>query len=331
MRRPIRFGLFVPQGWILDLVAIKDPVEQFEALARVTRRAEALGFDSVWLFDHFHTYHKPVLETTFEAWTTTAALTRETAQIRIGQMVTGNGYRNPALLAKMASTVDVMSHGRLDFGIGAGWYEHEYNAYGYEFPPTNVRLRMLGEALQVIHAMWRDEYASFQGEFYRVDGAINEPKGVQRPHPPIWVGGAGEQVTLKLAAKYGDVTNFGGHLDDLGWYAHKFEVIERHCEAVGRDPADLTRSTNVETTLLRPGDDPELLTRTYRRDQTLEQYRSHAVVGGPQQVIDAYGRLIEAGLEYIIISDVPGLATTDVLDALAADVLPAFANLRAGH
>ena len=330
MRRPLRFGLFVPQGWILDLVAIKDPVEQFEVLVRVTRRAEELGFDSVWLFDHFHTYFRPVLETTFEAWTTTAALTRETSRIRVGQMVTGNGYRNPALLAKMASTVDVMSHGRLDFGLGAGWYEHEYNAYGYDFPDIPTRLRMLGEALQVVHAMWREPYASFEGQYYRIDGAINEPKGVQRPHPPVWVGGEGEKVTLKLAATYGDVTNFGGHLDDMSWYAHKFEVVERHCEAIGRDPAEITRSSDVETTLVRTGEDAEVLTRTYRRDETLEQYREHGVVGGPQTVIDAYGRLIDAGVEYIIISDVPGLATTDVLDALAADVLPAFASLRAG-
>ncbi len=330
MRRPLRFGLFVPQGWILDLVDIADPVDQFEALVRVTRRAEALGFDSVWLFDHFHTYFKPVLETTFEAWTTTAALARETSRIRIGQMVTGNGYRNPALLAKMASTVDVLSHGRLDFGIGAGWYEHEYLAYGYDFPDTPTRLRMLGEALQVIHAMWRDPYASFEGRHYRIDGAINEPKGVQTPHPPVWVGGAGERVTLRLAARYGDATNFGGHLADPAWYAHKFDVIARHCEDVGRDPGELIRSSNVETTLLRAGDDAETLTRTYRRDQTLAQYREHAVVGGAQEVIDVYGRLADAGVDYIIISDVPGLATTDVLDSLAADVLPAFAGLRAG-
>ena len=117
MIRPLRFGLFVPQGWILDLIDIPDPVEQFESLVRITKRAEQLGFDSVWLFDHFHTYHQPVLETTFEAWTTTAALARDTNRIRIGQMVTCNSYRNPALLAKMASTVDVMSHGRLEFGM----------------------------------------------------------------------------------------------------------------------------------------------------------------------------------------------------------------------
>ena len=324
----LRFGLFVPQGWILDLVDIEDPIEQFEAMSQVAKTAERLGFDSIWLFDHFHTYHRPVLETTFECWTSTAALARDTSRIRVGQMVTCNGYRNPALLAKMASTVDVLSHGRLDFGIGAGWYQHEFDAYGYTFPPVAERLRMLEESLQVIRAMWTEPYASFAGEHYRIARAINEPKGVQQPHPPIWVGGSGERVTLRLAAQYGDATNFGGHLDDLDWYRHKFDVIRGHCNAIGRDADELIRSSDVETTLVRPGDDPELLTRRYRRDQTLAEYRSHAIVGGPQEIIDAYGRLIDAGVNYIIVSDLPGLARLEVLEALAADVLPAFRDLR---
>jgi F420-dependent oxidoreductase-like protein len=322
---PVRFGIFVPQGWIMDLVDIKDPVEKYEAMTRVAQTAERLGFDSLWLFDHFHTYFKPVLETTFECWTTTAALARDTSRIRLGQMVTCNGYRNPALLAKMASTVDVLSHGRLDFGIGAGWYEHEYKAYGYEYPPTpGERLKMLREALQVIHAMWTEPYASFDGEFYKVSGAINEPKGVQKPHPPIWVGGSGEKVTLRLAAQYADATNFGGHLDDMSWYTHKLDVIRAHCEEFGRNADEMIRSTDVETTLLRAGDDPEELTKRYRRDQTLAQYKTHAVVGGPQEVIDTYGRLIDAGMNYIVVSDLPGIATTDILEYLGSEVLPAF-------
>ncbi len=324
----LRFGLFVPQGWILDLVDIDDPVEQFETMSRVAQAADRLGFDSIWLFDHFHTYHRPVLETTFECWMSTAALARDTTRVRLGQMVTCNSYRNPALLAKMASTVDVASHGRLDFGIGAGWYAHEYDAYGYRYPATGERLAMLGEALQVIRAMWTEPFASFEGRYYRIHEAINEPKGVQRPHPPIWVGGSGERVTLRLAAQYGDATNFGGHLDDLDWYRHKFDVVRSHCDAIGRDPDELIRSADVETTLIRAGDDPDELTRRYRRDQTLEEYRTHAIVGGPQEIIDTYGRLIDAGIDYIIISDVPGLARLEVLEALAQDVLPAFASLR---
>ena len=321
----VKFGLFVPQGWIMDLADIEDPVDKYEAMTRVAKSAERLGFDSIWLFDHFHTYHTPVLETVFECWTATAALARDTTTIRLGQMVTCNSYRNPALMAKMASTVDVLSHGRLDFGIGAGWYEEEYLAYGYEFPPTpGDRLRRLEEALQVIRAMWTEPYAKFEGQFYRADGAINEPKGVQKPHPPIWIGGEGEKVTLKLAAKYGDAINLGGHLDDMGYYRHKLDVVKAHCDSVGRDPADLIHSANIETTLLQPGDDATALTARYRRGESLEEYRTHAVVGGPQEVIDTYARVIEAGMDYIVVSDLPGIATTDILERVATEVLPAF-------
>jgi F420-dependent oxidoreductase-like protein len=265
-----------------------------------------------------------VLETTFECWTSTAALARDTKRIRLGQMTTCNGYRNPALLAKMASTVDVLSHGRLDFGIGAGWFREEYEAYGYPFPTIAERLAMLREALLVIRAMWTEPYASFEGQHYRVAGAINEPKGVQKPHPPIWVGGSGERVTLRIAAELADATNFGGHLDDLGWYRHKFDIVEAHCEAFGRDPGEILRSSDVVTALLLPGDDATSVTERYRRGQPLDAYRRGAVVGGPQEVIDTYGRLLDAGVEYIIVSDLPGIVHLDVLEHLASDVLAAF-------
>jgi F420-dependent oxidoreductase-like protein len=321
------FGLRVPQGWILDLVDIRDPVEQYEAMTQVALTAEQLGFDSIWLFDHFHTFHRPVLETTFECWTATAALARDTHRIRIGQMVTCNGYRNPALLAKMASTVDVLSHGRLDFGIGAGWNKEEYDAYGFPFATTGERLQMLREALEIVTAMWTEPYASFRGSYYQVAGAINEPKGVQKPHPPIWVGGTGERVTLRLAAEFGDATNFGGHPNDLAWYRHMFDVVRRHCDAIGRDPDELIRSTDIETTFVQPGEEAGALTERYRRGQTLAEYREHAVVGGAQEIIDTYGRLIDAGVDYIIVCDVPGLVHLDVLHRFAEEVLPAFRGL----
>src|SRR5881398_3525047 len=206
----LEFGLLVPQGWRMDLVGIPDPVEAYETMTRVAQEADALGFDSIWLYDHFHTVPTPTQEVTFECWTSTAALARDTKRVRIGQLVTCNGYRNPALMAKMASTVDVLSHGRLDFGIGAGWYQEEFEAFSYPFPDGPERLRMLDEALQIIHAMWKEPYATFEGKYYQVRGAINEPKGVQKPHPPIWVGGGGEKVTLKLVAQYGDASNIPG-------------------------------------------------------------------------------------------------------------------------
>src|SRR5512135_1261969 len=178
----LEFGLIVPQGWRMDLVGISDPIEAYETMTRVAQEAEALGFASIWLIDHFHTVPEPTQEVTFECWTSTAALARNTKRVRIGQIVTCNSYRNPALVAKMASTVDVLSHGRLNFGIGAGWHQHEYRAYGYEYPDAPTRLRQLHEAVQVIVAMWTQEEAVFEGKYYQVRGAINQPKGAQKPH-----------------------------------------------------------------------------------------------------------------------------------------------------
>src|SRR5881227_2306128 len=236
----LKFGVMVPQGWRMDLAGIPDPVEAYETMTRVAQEAEALGFHSIWLYDHFHTVPVPSQEVTFECWIGTAAIARDTRRVRIGQIVTCNSYRNPALLAKMASTFDVLSHGRLNFGIGAGWYEHEYRAYGYPFPDGPERLRMLREALQVILAMWTQEEATFNGTYYQVRGAINQPKGVQKPHIPILIGGGGEKVTLKLVAQYGDACNLSGDFKTL---EHKFAVLKQHCESVGRDYESIYRTT----------------------------------------------------------------------------------------
>lgn len=226
----------------MDLVGINDAVEAYETMTRVARMADEYGYDSVWLVDHFHTVPQPTQEVTFESWTTTAAVARDTKRVCIGQLVTCNSYRNPALLAKMASTVDVLSHGRLTVGIGAGWYEHEYRAYGYEYPEAPERLRQLREAVQVILAMWQEEEAHFEGNYYQVRGAINQPKGVQKPHIPLLIGGSGEKVTLKLVAQYGDACNVQG---DLATIAHKFAILKEHCEAVGRDYQSIHRTAGT--------------------------------------------------------------------------------------
>jgi F420-dependent oxidoreductase-like protein len=232
----VKFGVFVPQGWRMDLVGIDDPVEQFEAMTAVAKAADAdPAWDSIWVYDHFHTVPEPTLETTFECWTISATLARDTERVRIGQMVGCNGYRNPALYAKIASTVDVASHGRLDAGIGAGWYEHEWLAYGYGFPDAPERLRMLREACKVIRAMWSEEYATYEGQRYQITGAINEPKGAAGP-PPLWIGGGGEKVTLKLVAQYADACNVGGGNPEM--CRQKLEILRGHCETVGRNYDD---------------------------------------------------------------------------------------------
>jgi alkanesulfonate monooxygenase SsuD/methylene tetrahydromethanopterin reductase-like flavin-dependent oxidoreductase (luciferase family) len=164
---------------------------------RLTAGLPRDGYETIWVADHLHNAIG-TQDLLFECWTTTAALLRDTRRIRVGQLVTCNGYRNPALQAKMASTLDVISGGRLTFGIGAGWWEPDYRAYGYEYPGTAERLRRLEEAAQVILAMWTEDTVTFDGRYYQVKDAINQPKGVQRPHIPLMIAGGGEKVTLKL-------------------------------------------------------------------------------------------------------------------------------------
>lgn len=236
---PLKFGIMLPQGWTMELAHMKDPVEAYETITQVAQVADEVGFAALWLGDHFHTFPQTSQAMVFECWTTAAAIARDTSCIRIGQLVTCNGYRNPALLAKMASTLDVISHGRLDLGIGAGIAEHEYRAYGYDYPETPERLRQLREAVQVILAMWTQEEAVFEGTYYQVRGAINQPKGVQKPHIPLLIGGGGEHVTLKLVARYGDACNVSGSLETI---QHKFDVLKKHCETVGRDYESIRRT-----------------------------------------------------------------------------------------
>ena len=295
----VDFGVFVPQGWRMDLVEIEDPVEQYEAMTRVARVADVSGaYDSVWLYDHFHTVPTPEKASVFECWMATASLARDTERVKIGQMVTCNGYRNPALLAKMASTVDVMSNGRLLFGLGAGWYEHEWRAYGYGFPKVPERMRAFKEACEIIHRMWTEDYPKFQGKYYTIDGPINEPKGVSNPHPQFWIGGGGEKVTLKLVARWGDACNVGGNVERL---KHKFDVLRGHCENVGRDYEEITRSTSVNVYLLEEGEDPEETTKKVRMGRSYAEYSKEFIVGTPEQVVEALRPKVEAGVEYFIV------------------------------
>ena len=298
----LKFGLLVPQGWTMDLARIKDPVEAYETMTSVAQTADEVGFASAWLVDHFHTIPHPTLEVTFECWITTAALARDTSTIRIGQMVTCNGYRHPALLAKMASTVDVLSHGRLNFGIGAGWYEHEYRAYGYDYPDAPERLRYLREAVQVIRTMWTQEEATFEGKYYQVRGAINQPKGVQQPHIPLLIGGSGEKVTLKLVAQYGDACNVG---DDPATMKQKFAVLKEHCETVGRDYASIHR-TSTTFCLMADSDEQALEQLPAERKASLGRSVTTALIGSPETIRQRLATYEEAGVQELLMRFVDG-------------------------
>ena len=292
------FGIVVPQGWRMDLVGIADPVEAYETMSRVAQEAEALGFHSIWLYDHFHTVPVPSQEVTFECWTSTAALARDTKRVRVGQIVTCNGYRNPALLAKMASTVDALSHGRLVLGIGAGWYEHEYRAYGYSYPETAERLKRLREAVQIILAMWTQEEATFEGTYYQVKGAINQPKGVQKPHIPLLIGGGGEKVTLRLVAQYGDACNVGG---DITTIKHKFAVLKQHCDELGRDYNSIRRTTLIDDCAIAETEEAAIAKLTPAQRNNLESLRQAQLIGTPAMIRQRLKELEEAGVQEIII------------------------------
>jgi len=235
----MRYGAFIPQGWRLDLAGI-DRSEHWQTMLGLARLIERSGYESLWVFDHFHTFPVATQEVTYEAWTLMAALAATTDTVRLGQMCTCAAYRPPAYLAKVAANVDVISGGRLEMGIGAGWYEAEYLGYGYVFPSPGERIGRLEETVEIMHRMWGDEpEVVYEGRYHRLAGAINQPKPVQRPRIPTWVAGGGERRTLRVAARLADYTNFGGTLEQ---FRHKSAVLAEHCRAVGRDFDEITRS-----------------------------------------------------------------------------------------
>jgi F420-dependent oxidoreductase-like protein len=241
----MKLGAIVPQGWTGEYDG-RDPAEAWARTVAVARQAERLEFESIWLFDHFHTVPKPTDEITFESFVSLSALAALTQRVRLGHIVICNGFRNPALTAKMAGTLDVVSGGRFELGIGAGWKRDEWEAYGYGFPDTRTRLRMLEDGLEVITRMLggeRHEHATFDGEHARVRDAINLPRGLQEPRIPIMVGGNGPNVTWRLAARFADELNLDGltpqELRDA------LPVIRSRCEEIGRDPASLRVSLHA--------------------------------------------------------------------------------------
>lgn len=317
-----RFGIFVPQGWRMDLVGIGDPIAQWEAMTDVARAADAGSWDSIWLYDHFHTVPVPSAETTFECWTATAALARDTHRVNIGQMVGCNGYRSPALYAKIASTVDVASHGRLYAGIGAGWYEHEWKAYGYEWPTLKDRMGAFAEGVEIISRMWTEDAVQFDGRHYHLDKPINEPKGVRKPHPSLWIGGGGERVTLRLVAQYGDAANIGA--GDPDTIRAKTAILRGHCERLGRDYDSIIKSTNLNVFPLEPGDDPQRATEAARAGAPYDRFSRQTIVAAPEEIAARVEAALSAGADYVIFY-VPGVAHDLDLVARAEQIALRFA------
>ena len=233
----IRWGAFVPQGWKLEYHGW-DAREAWSRTKELAQEAEQLGYDHLWVYDHVETVPRREPTHMFEAFTTLAALAQHTSRVQLGQMVTCAAYRNPGLLAKEAACVDVFSDGRLILGIGAGWYEREYQAYGYSFPRAGVRLQILEETVEVIRRLWTEETVTYQGKHLTFDGAYCDPKPLQHL-PEIWIGGGGEKVTLRIEARHADKTNWQ---DGLDAFVRKSDLLRQYCDEIGRDFDSIVRT-----------------------------------------------------------------------------------------
>lgn len=327
----MRFGLFVPQGWRLDLAGIP-PAEQWATMRDLARHADAGPWESVWVYDHFHTVPKPTQEATHEAWTLMAAFGAATERVRLGQMCTCMGYRNPVYLAKVAATCDVVSGGRVEMGIGGGWYENEWRAYGYGFPPPRERLRMLEEGVQIFRQAWTEGGVTFSGKHYQVDRAVVAPTPLQEGGIPIWIAGGGERVTLRIAARYADYTNFDGTADG---FAHKSEVLAEHCRTEGRDFDAIVRTANynvaigateaeVEDRLAALRDRLVPLVGERRAESQLGSIRGLPAYGTPEQVVANLRELEKRGMTYGIFYFPEAAYDRSGIELFEREVIPAL-------
>ncbi|MBZ2195057.1 LLM class F420-dependent oxidoreductase [Occultella gossypii] len=305
----MKFGLFIPQGWRFDLTDI-EPSEHWAVMNGLAQHADAGAWDSLWVYDHYHTTPVPSTEATHEAWTLMAAFAASTSRVKLGQMCTCMAYRNPAHLAKVAATVDVISGGRAQMGIGGGWYEHEWRAYGHGFPRPGVRLGMLDEGVQIMRQAWTEGVATLDGKHYQVDGAIVRPLPLQAGGLPLWIAGGGEKVTLRIAAKYATHTNFDGSPDG---FAHKSRVLAEHCADVGTDFGAITRSADynvaIGSTQAEVDERLRILAErslphlgAERTENMVGGYRNDAslAVGTPEQIVERLTAMKAAGLTYAI-------------------------------
>jgi alkanesulfonate monooxygenase SsuD/methylene tetrahydromethanopterin reductase-like flavin-dependent oxidoreductase (luciferase family) len=293
----VRVGVVVPQGWVMEYRGW-DPIAAWERTVGVARQAEALGFESIWMYDHLHTWPRPTGEIVFESFTALSALAALTERVRLGHVVICTGFRNPALTAKMMSTLDTVSGGRAELGIGAGWKRDEWVAFGYGFPSTSERLAILADHLEVITRMLAggpDERATFEGAHGRVEGAYNVPKPIQRPRLPVIVGGNGPRITWRLAARHADELNLDGL--SPAEVAEALPVIRQRCEEEGRAPGTLKVSVHLWY------ESPGVSTRGQQRVDILGAYRElgisrvQAFVGGTvegPEALDAFAEDVRA-------------------------------------
>jgi F420-dependent oxidoreductase-like protein len=306
----IKFGVMMRQQKI-----------DFSEIRETARLCDLLDYHSVWFYDHILGMGAVEMDI-YEAWTSMSALASVTEKIKIGTMVLCNSFRPPALLAKMASTFDVISNGRLEFAMGAGWFEPEYKAYGYHFPDTKTRIEQLSESIKIIRAMWTEDKPSFKGTHYSIEDAYCNPKPIQTPHPPIMIGGAGEKYLLRLVAELADEWNCPANHAQA--YDHKLEVLKQHCSDVGRDFNDI--GISQQTVCVIAKDEAELavkLEKGQRRYGFFGDISKFGIVGTPDQCIEKILENEKRGItKYtLFFSDI---MNHDTLTFFAKEVMSAF-------
>jgi len=310
----IRFGVLVPQM-----------SRDYENIRRIWSEAESSGFDSAWIVDHLIPYdypNRPLAETMLECWVTLSALARDTSRIRLGPLVSCNSYRQPQLLAKMSASLDVISGGRLNFAIGAGWLQLEHSAYGFTFPTTAQRIERLDEAIEVIKRMWTEQKTTFNGIHYMVREAVNFPKPIQHPHPPIYIGGEHEKA-VQFVAKHANVWNFPSDINAYSpsEYQERVEILERECERIGRDPKSIQRSWLGISVVDRS--EAQVKARCKSITTLSQQQLSREIVGTPEVCAQKIGVYVDLGVsEFILIF--PENQEIENLKEFSVDVMNRF-------
>jgi len=304
-----RIGVYIPQV-----------AATFEQLLERALRCEELGYDSFWVYDHLYAPNLPERDA-LEGWTLATALLARTTRLRVGHLVLNNNFRHPALLAKMATTLDVISGGRLDFGIGSGSYEPEHREGGFPWGPLSERSERLEESLEIITRMFAGGPTTFEGRWYQVQDLANLPAPVQRPRPPIHIGGVGERFTLPLVARFADVWNVPTY--GLGVWPDRVPALEAACERYGRDPASIRRS--LEAVLVVAADEHALVEERARAERRYAGpgwgLAEGGFVGTPAALVDRIGALMEQGVSLFVFF-LADRGERDMLDLLATEVIP---------
>jgi len=299
----------------------------FDQYLHLWKTAEALGFDWASVFDHF----MPMPQSggppgpCFEGMTMLAAMAAHTERLRCGNLVVGVTYRNPAVLAKEGATIDQISGGRLELGIGGGWYEQEHDQYGIPFPPTGTRIKMMTEVAQILKSLWTQEKTTFKGRYYTITEALCDPKCVQQPHAPIWIGGAGEQLTLRAVARYADGWNTFAMETDA--YRHKLDVLAGHCREAGRDPGDIRKSLVFGLTLVESADEAR-----HARERAGSGGRRAGFVGTPDECVEYLKPYLDLGVGDFLLRATAAQGPEDwrTMELYARQVMPAVKSLARG-